>query len=87
MSPRRGRLIKHTVKTEGTHRVVPSGDPVDSDVEVYSVGEALLPVVTIMVRTPGALQAYSCFITEQKGSFVKKLVRSPCAKEIMALRK
>lgn len=65
----------------------PSGGPVDSDVELDPDGEGILPVVTILVSTPGALQAYSCFITEQKGSFVKKLVRSPSAKGIMALLK
>ena len=29
----------------------------DSDVEVHPYGEALLPVVIILVSTPGALQA------------------------------
>lgn len=35
--------------------MVPSGGPVDSDVEVqHPYGEALLPVVISLVRTPGA---------------------------------
>ncbi len=37
--------------------MVSSGAPVDSDVEVHPYGEALLPVVIILVNTPSALQA------------------------------
>ena len=57
MSPRRGRQIESSVKIKGSRRVVLSGGPVDSDVEVHPYGEALLPVVIILVSTPGALQA------------------------------
>jgi hypothetical protein len=58
MSPRRGRQIDSSVKVKGRYRVVPSGGPVDSDVEVHHPdGEALLPVVISLVRTAGALPA------------------------------
>ena len=56
MSARRGRQIESSVKIKGSRRIVPSGGPVDSDVEVHPYGEALLPVVFTLVGTPGALQ-------------------------------
>ena len=55
MLPR--RVTDRACKKKGSHRVVSSGAPVDSDVEVHPYGEALLPVVIILVSTPGALQA------------------------------
>ncbi len=68
--------------------MVPSGGPVDSDVEVHHPdGEALLPVVISLVRTPGALQLISCLMTCQRCSYVKKLVYSPSVKDVMALLK
>jgi hypothetical protein len=56
MSLPRGRQIESSVKIKGSRRVVLSGGPVDSDVEVHPDGEALLPVVFALVSTPGALQ-------------------------------
>ena len=53
MSLPRGRQIESSVKIKGSRRVVPSGAPVDSDVEVHLDGEALLPVVFTLVSTPG----------------------------------
>jgi hypothetical protein len=44
-------------KIKARHRVVPSRGPVDSDEEVHPDGQALLPVVLILVDTPGGLQA------------------------------
>jgi hypothetical protein len=56
MSPRLGRQIESSVKIKGSRRVVPSGGPVDSVVEVHPYDEALLPVVFTLISTPGALQ-------------------------------
>jgi len=75
------------VKIKSRHRVVPSGGPVDSDVEVDPDGEALLPVVIILVETPGASGMNSCLMTGQRGSFVKKLVCSPSTQDMTALLK
>lgn len=68
-----GRQIVRAVKIKGRHRVVPSGGPVDSDEEVHPDGEALLPVVFILVGTPGALQADFVLDDWPKGLFCEEI--------------
>ena len=65
--------------------MVSSGAPVDSDVEVHPYGEALLPVVIILVSTQGALQADFFLDVLPEGFFVKKFVYLPSTKDMTAL--
>jgi hypothetical protein len=51
-----GRQIEPAPEIKGSHRVVSSGGPIDSDVEVHPYSEALLSVVIMLVGTLGALQ-------------------------------
>ena len=51
-----GRQIESAPEIKGSHRVVSSGSPVDSDVEVHPYCEALLFLVIMLVGTLGALQ-------------------------------
>jgi hypothetical protein len=51
-----GRQIECAAEIKCSHRVVSSGSPVDSDVEVLPYSEDLLSVVIMLVSTLGALQ-------------------------------
>ena len=51
-----GRQIECAAEIKGSHRVVSSGSPVDSDLEGHPYSEALLSVVIMLVSTLGALQ-------------------------------
>jgi hypothetical protein len=50
-----GRQIEPAAEIKGSHRVVSSGGPIDSDLEVHPYSEALLSVVIMLVGTLGAL--------------------------------
>jgi hypothetical protein len=51
-----GRQIERAAESKGSRRVVSSGGPGDSDVEVHPYSEALLSVVIMLVGFLGALQ-------------------------------
>jgi hypothetical protein len=51
-----GRQIECAAEIKGSHRVVSSGSPVDSDLEGHPYSEALLSVIIMLVSTLGALQ-------------------------------
>jgi hypothetical protein len=51
-----GRQIEPAPENKGSHRVVSSGDPVDSDLEVHPYSGALLSVDIMLVSTLSALQ-------------------------------
>ena len=51
-----GRQIECAAEIKGSHRVVSSGGPVDSVLEVHPYSEALLLWVIMLVSILGALQ-------------------------------